>query len=257
METRNNDEVRTQVRAAYAKVANGAGGCSVGCCGTSGDGSMAMGYSADELAAADLAGCADPGRIPLALLESLSDARRRNALRHALVRLALPLPGAAQLAELVRALEARRDAAVLVRWPGVEARIYRQSLYLLPPRRPAGPVEARIDTASACRVAEGELTLVPADGYGIPDRWARQGLRVASRAGGERFRPRGHRRHKALKQWFQEQGIVPWMRARVPLIYVDDKLVAVADLELADELPQSDRDAPFWRPHWTGHSPLR
>ena len=68
METRNNDEVRTQVRAAYAKVANGAGGCSVGCCGTSGDGSMAMGYSADELVAApegaDLGlGCGNPQAI--------------------------------------------------------------------------------------------------------------------------------------------------------------------------------------------------
>jgi SAM-dependent methyltransferase len=68
METRNNDEVRTQVRTAYAKVANGAGGCSVGCCGTTGTGSMAMGYSADELAAApegaDLGlGCGNPQAI--------------------------------------------------------------------------------------------------------------------------------------------------------------------------------------------------
>jgi tRNA(Ile)-lysidine synthase len=211
----------------------------------------------DELAAADLARCADPSHIPLALLSHLSVARRNNALRHALGRLALPLPGAAQLAELGRALEARHDASALVRWPGVEARVYRQTLYLLPPRRPAAAAEFRLDTATACRVAEGELRLVPADGYGIPDRWARQGLRVAPRAGGERFRPRGHRHHKALKQWFQEQGIVPWMRARVPLIYADDRLVAIADLELADELPHSDADAPFWRPTWTGHAPLR
>ena len=68
METQNNDEVRTQVRTAYAKVANGAGGCSVGCCGTTGTGSMAMGYSADELAAApegaDLGlGCGNPQAI--------------------------------------------------------------------------------------------------------------------------------------------------------------------------------------------------
>jgi tRNA(Ile)-lysidine synthase len=211
----------------------------------------------DELAAMDLAPCADPSHIPLAVLAPLSVARRNNALRHALCRLALPLPGSAQLAELGRALEARHDAAALVRWPGVEARVYRQTLYLLPPRIPAGTTEARVDTATACRVAEGELRLVPADGYGIPDRWARQGLRVAARAGGERFRPRGHRHHKALKQWFQEQGIVPWMRARVPLIYADNRLVAIADLELADELPHSDADAPFWRPDWTGHAPHR
>jgi len=211
----------------------------------------------DELAAGDLAACDDPGRISLALLEPLSDARRNNVLRHALARVALPMPGAAQLAELGRALEARRDAATLVRWPGVEARVYRQTLYLLPPRRPAGAMQGRVDTGGACQVAEGELSLVPADSYGIPDRWARQGLRVSLREGGERFRPRGHRRHKALKQWFQEQGIVPWMRARVPLIYADDRLVAIGDLELADELPQAQNDAPFWRPRWTGHAPLR
>jgi arsenite methyltransferase len=68
MESRDNDQIRTQVRTAYAKVANGAGGCSVGCCGTSGSGSMAMGYSAEELAAApegaDLGlGCGNPQAI--------------------------------------------------------------------------------------------------------------------------------------------------------------------------------------------------
>jgi SAM-dependent methyltransferase len=68
METQDNDQIRTQVRSAYAKVANGDCGCSVGCCGTSGSGSMAMGYSADELAAApagaDLGlGCGNPQAI--------------------------------------------------------------------------------------------------------------------------------------------------------------------------------------------------
>ena len=68
METQDNDQVRNQVRAAYAKVANGAQGCSVGCCGTTGAGSMAMGYTADELAAApdgaDLGlGCGNPQAI--------------------------------------------------------------------------------------------------------------------------------------------------------------------------------------------------
>ena len=68
METQDNDQIRSQVRTAYAKVAGGAGGCNVGCCGTSGAGSMAMGYSADELAAApegaDLGlGCGNPQAI--------------------------------------------------------------------------------------------------------------------------------------------------------------------------------------------------
>ena len=68
METTNDDRVRTQVRAAYAKVAKGGSGCSVGCCGTEGAGSMAMGYSPEELASvpegADLGlGCGNPQAI--------------------------------------------------------------------------------------------------------------------------------------------------------------------------------------------------
>jgi SAM-dependent methyltransferase len=62
------DQVRTRVRTAYAKVAKGASGSSVGCCGTAGGGSIAMGYTAEELTAApdgaDLGlGCGNPQAI--------------------------------------------------------------------------------------------------------------------------------------------------------------------------------------------------
>ena len=68
MEPQDNDQVRTQVRTAYAKVANGAGGCSVGCCGTDGAGSLGMGYSNEDLASApegaDMGlGCGNPQAI--------------------------------------------------------------------------------------------------------------------------------------------------------------------------------------------------
>ncbi len=68
METQDNDRVRTQVRTAYAKVAKGASGCSVGCCGTEGSGSLAMGYTKEDLASvpegADLGlGCGNPQAI--------------------------------------------------------------------------------------------------------------------------------------------------------------------------------------------------
>ena len=68
MDTRDDDQIRTQVRTAYAKVANGAGGCSVGCCGTEGAGSLTLGYTPEELASvpegADLGlGCGNPQAI--------------------------------------------------------------------------------------------------------------------------------------------------------------------------------------------------
>jgi arsenite methyltransferase len=68
MDNRDNDRIRTQVRTAYAKVAQGAGGCSVGCCGTEGAGSLTLGYTPEDLASvpegADLGlGCGNPQAI--------------------------------------------------------------------------------------------------------------------------------------------------------------------------------------------------
>jgi len=69
METnRDQDRIRTEVRTAYAKVARGSSGCSVGCCGTDGDGSLAMGYTTEDLESvptgADLGlGCGNPQTI--------------------------------------------------------------------------------------------------------------------------------------------------------------------------------------------------
>ena len=65
MDTQDNDRVRGQVRTAYAKVAKGADGCSVGCCGSQGAGSLTMGYSKEDLASvpegSDLGlGCGNP-----------------------------------------------------------------------------------------------------------------------------------------------------------------------------------------------------
>ncbi len=67
--TTTNDEIRTTVREHYAKVANtGAVGCNPGCCGPTPDISLALGYSAEELAelpeGANMGlGCGNPGAI--------------------------------------------------------------------------------------------------------------------------------------------------------------------------------------------------
>lgn len=68
MESSENDQVRDQVRTAYAKVAQGADGCSVGCCGNPSSGSLAMGYTQEDLESAPEGanlglGCGNPQAI--------------------------------------------------------------------------------------------------------------------------------------------------------------------------------------------------
>ena len=210
-----------------------------------------------ESAALDLAAVDDPECISLALFADLSPARRNNALRFAVQLAGLSTPSAAQLAELGRILEVREDAEAAVTWPGAEARLYRQHLYLMPAATDTELVDGKVTATKSCRVGDGALKLVEAPDYGIPDQWAQEGLSVVFRQGGERFQPHRSDCHKTLKHWFQEQGVVPWMRNSVPLLYHGDELVAVGDLALADGLPRSPDDGPFWRPQWSGHARLR
>lgn len=210
-----------------------------------------------ELAAADLGAVETFARLPAGHLLGLGRARRRNALRYAIRSLRLPVPAERQLAELEARLATRADAETCVRWPGAEARLYRGTLYLMASlAEPDVTAGARLRPDAPWDGRSGRLELVAANGYGIPDEWVQAGLEIRFRAGGERIRPAGRAHRCSLKHWFQENGIVPWMRARVPLLYHEDMLVAVADLCLAADLPASSA-GPRWRLRWTAHAPVR
>jgi tRNA(Ile)-lysidine synthase len=210
------------------------------------------------------------GRPALAALVRLGPVRRRNALRYAIRSAGLPMPSARQLETLCASLEAARpDARTCVRWPGGEARVYAGRLYLSAPLEgDAGDWEADAShggASGASRLSAGEpwsgpagrLSIEPASGPGLPEAIAREGLEVRFRSGGERFKPAGSPHTRKLKQWFQEQGIVPWMRDRIPLLYWRERLVAVADLAVAADLPAADPNEGAWRVRWDAHPPIR
>ena len=59
---------------------------------------------------------------------------------------------------------------------------------------------------------------------------AEKPLRVRLRAGGERLQPDAKRPRRTLKNLFQEAGVPPWERDRLPLIVCGDDLVWVPGL---------------------------
>ena len=187
-----------------------------------------------ELAALDLASmCTAQGRIDLDGLRALSAPRQKNLLRYAIQQQGLPAPTAAQLQSvLVDLLPARDDAEPLVRWPGVDVRRYRNQLYLL--RSPEA-------------ATYGDVELVAGAPRGLSDEVVRAGLEIRFRAGGEEFRPSGQTHTRKLKKLLQEEGVVPWMRDRLPLLYSGDRLVAVADLWLADGVVSEPGTAVRWK----------
>ena len=211
----------------------------------------------DEAALADAPG--DPERTECTVLRDLSPVRRRNVLRYSMVRLGLSMPDTRQMDELLRALDVRRrDAKTTVQWPGGEARIYRDRLYLLEPLPAASPrgYSGEVSPARPWSGPEGKLRLVSGAARGLPADWAEAGFSVRFRKGGERFRPMGRAHSRPLKKWLQEAGVPPWLRARIPLLYREDTLVAVGDLWVANAAADQADDRSRWQVQWTDHPRL-
>jgi tRNA(Ile)-lysidine synthase len=81
----------------------------------------------------------------------------------------------------------------------------------------------------------GALGVVSSRGTGLALERLTRHLNVRFRQGGEQIKPRHSRHHRTLKYLLQDARVLPWWRPRIPLIFVDDKLIAVADLWVDDE----------------------
>lgn len=214
----------------------------------------------EAIAAADAESLAAPWCVPRAALAVLDVARQRNLVRHLVRRAGLGIVSARKIDELRDALLRKRPGAQpLVRWPTGEGRVFREALYLLTPLPPPSPpdYEAPVVIGAAWSGSEGQVAVVRARGAdGLPESWLARGLTLRFRGGGERFKPHGRGHHHTLKHLFQEAGVVPWMRARVPLLYRDAELVAVGSLWISSAVDAVPESEPRWRVEWTPASPV-
>lgn len=195
---------------------------------------------ADELAAADLERARGPwpGTLSVALLRSLDSARRRSLLRHWVRSQGGAMPGSRHLQRIEKeCLQGRPDAQPQVRWRDLEVRRFRDGLFLLKSRPP-------LDGAASIPWPEFGPLKLPADGgtlrlqrveQGIAEaRWHQGRVEVRFRRGGERCIPLGQTRHRPLKKLFQEWAVPPWLRDRIPLVFLDGQLAAVPGFLLSE-----------------------
>jgi len=210
----------------------------------------------DDLASQDLGTLVDQSKdtLPVSGLLGLCPERQRNALRHWLMGRRGMIPSEAVLSRIVNdILGSRMDAEACVRWGACELRRYRDRLYLL-------QRVTRQDTLTSLDWQPEEPLELPQSG-GVLSARRRMGsgvrvaalvgakVRVSWRRGGERCRPAGRRHHHALKKLFQESGIPPWERGRIPLVYIDAELAAVGDLWVCDPF-SAGVDEPGLIMHW-------
>lgn len=160
-------------------------------------------------------------RLGISAAQRFSLPQQRLLLRYWLRQLGFLLPDEVMLERIIKeVLMARDDAEPVVAWSGTEVRRYRDHLHAMP------PLQAMPQGWS--REWDGREPLSLPDGRVLELLSAPELLSVRYRQGGERLRLAGQAQSRELKTLFQENGVPPWERERLPLIWRGDQLLAVA-----------------------------
>lgn len=164
--------------------------------------------------------------LPAAPWLALDSAIRPLVLEVWLRRQGFSAPATTQRLELERQVaNAGADRVPCLAWQDAKIRLWRGKLHAEARNKPPPPDwQCRWNGTEVALPGGGSLRLDPAVAPLDPP------LTLRYRQGGERIRPAGMAHHRALRVLWQELGLPPWQRARCPLIFRQDELLAVADL---------------------------
>jgi tRNA(Ile)-lysidine synthase len=167
----------------------------------------------------------------------------------------MAMPPAVAVEEFLRQLaEADAEAAPSLQTGGFLLRRYGEAVYLSRSEGTRPALEGlSLAPGHSCDVAGvGVFALVPATGPGIALA-AGEVLELVWRRGGERCKPLGRAHSQTLKKLLQERSVPPWWRDRIPLLFLNGEMVAVADLWLCESSPvcrTAEADKPLWQIQW-------
>ena len=186
----------------------------------------------DAMAHSDLEACAGDAALHVPALLGLGEPRAKNVLRYWCEMHDIEPLSAARLTELLRQLkESRHDARTRLdagKWSVLR---YRDQLHLQRAAS-ADPLDLKEpwsgESALPLLGLGGVLRFKPEEGRGLSvERLRADRVTVRLRRGGERLRLDRRRPSRTLKNLFQENGVPPWRRDRLPLLYCGESLVSV------------------------------
>ncbi|MGR9088725.1 MAG: tRNA lysidine(34) synthetase TilS [Gammaproteobacteria bacterium] len=181
-------------------------------------------------------------------LKTIDRAKQRLVVRHWFMKndLKMPSRGIVEhlLDQVVDALESRQPELMS---QGCRFRRYRDKLYCL--KHSESDTDTGTDYVwpqgqSAVAIGTHRILSCRLSSSGIPvERWRNARVLVKFRSGGEVIGLPGRRGHHSLKKLYQEAGIPPWERMRIPLIYLNGTLAAVGDKWISSDFYGTKKDA--------------
>ena len=176
----------------------------------------------------------------------------RAMLRAYLAQKGLRAPSEAKLLEMLRQLGSGSVRAAIPH-DGVVFRRYRGKVFAAKEKDKTSGFKPQAwngETRLALPALGGELCFRRVRGQGIDSNLLRkQAFHIGLRSGGERLRPDARRPSRTLKNLFQEAGVPPWERARLPLLYCGKRLAWAPGLGV-DAAFVSALGAPGILPQW-------
>lgn len=194
----------------------------------------------DDLASMDGAHAISGGTLSVAALQGLSVSRAKNLLRYFLHQMKAPMPQAMRLDEMLhQLLSARDDADVRIDFGGWQMRRFRKRAYALRMQTEFDPdfvLPWQGELQLGWPAADIVVNFLQSTGQGVSlAKLKRCSVTLRLRRGGEALRPGSKSATRSLKNLFQEQGIPPWQRDRLPLLYCGEELVCVPGIAIAAE----------------------
>jgi len=197
--------------------------------------------SLDRSSAALVGRLRDGEALSVPGLRALLPTERIDAVRFWLCEAGAEPPSTARLTEALRQmLDAEADHLPCVIWGGHALRRYRERMFLTPgvPPQLAAPLPWAVRTDSRVDLGPslGTLRWVAQPG-GIDFARLPRTVTVRRRVGGEALKPAAKARTQSVRHLCQRQGVLPWMRDLLPLVFACDTisgnpLIAVGDLWL-------------------------
>jgi tRNA(Ile)-lysidine synthase len=190
----------------------------------------------DGVAAADVARLRDGDALSVPALRALPQPQRMNAIRAWLGEAGVEAPSTARLVEALRQVfDADADHQPAIVWGNKALRRYRQRLFLTeadcPRLEGARPWATGLGSSIALGANLGRLTWGAQMGGVAADALPAVVI-VRRREGGETLKPARSAKTQTVQHLCQSQGVLPWMRDALPLVFAGDELIAVADLWL-------------------------
>jgi tRNA(Ile)-lysidine synthase len=173
-------------------------------------------------------------------LQKLGSNERSWVIRNWLYQIKQKMPSEQFIKQVFdEVINVRNDRNPLLQYLNLSIRRFRDKVYAL-------PQESDIDSnkqvcwpenqTELCLENNGILKIIQSASGIKAKHWQRaKQIHVAYRQGGEGLYLPGRKGCHKLKNLFQEASIPPWERTRIPLLYFDNRLVAVGEIWVADE----------------------